>query len=45
MPKPAPAVGEQFVVGEQRLEHVHLQLEPVGLLGIDGEMDVGLATP
>ena len=44
-PEAAPAVGEQLVVGEQRLEHVHLQLEPVGFLGIDGEMDVGLAMP
>ena len=44
-PEPAPAVGEQLVVGEQRLEHVELQLEPVGFLGVDGEMDVGLAMP
>ena len=41
-PEPAPAIGEQLVVGEQRLEHVHLQLEPVGFLGVDREMDVGL---
>ena len=40
--EPAPAVREQRVVGEQRLEHVELELEPVGLLGVDGEMDVGL---
>ena len=45
MPKPPQPFGEQSVVGEQRLEHVHLQLEPVGLLGVDGEMDVGLRTP
>ena len=45
-PEPAPdrPLGEQLVVGEQRLEHVELQLEPVGLLGIDGEMDVGLGS-
>ena len=43
MPEPAPAVGEQAVVGEQRLEHVHLQLEPVRFLGVDGQMDVGRA--
>ena len=42
-PEPAPAIGEQRVVGEQRLEQVHRQLEPVGFLGVDGEMDVGLA--
>ena len=43
-PEAAPAVREQLVVGKQRLEHVHLQLEPVGFLGVDGEMDVGLGS-
>ena len=38
----APAVREQLVIGEQRLEHVELQLEPVGFLGVDGEVDVRL---
>ena len=42
-PEAAPAIGEQLVVGEQRLEHVELQLEPVGFLGVDGEMNVGRA--
>ena len=42
-PEPAPAVREQAVVGEQRLDHVQRQLEPVGFLGVDGEMDVGRA--
>ena len=37
-----PAVCEQLIVGDQRLDDVHRQLEPVGLLGVDGEMDVGL---
>ena len=40
-PEAAPAIGECFVVAEQRFKHVHLQLEPVGLLGIDGEADAG----
>ena len=39
---PVRAVGEQLVIGEQGLEHVHLEFEPVGFLGIDGEVDVGL---
>ena len=43
MPEPAPAVREQLVVREQRLEHVHLQLETVRLFGVDGEVNVGLA--
>ena len=41
--EPAPAVSEQPVLGGERLEHVHLQLEPVGFLGIDRQMDVGRA--
>ena len=39
-PEPLPTVGEQRIVGEQSFEHVHLQLETVGFLGVDGEMDV-----
>ena len=42
-PETAPAVREQRVIGKQRLEHVELELEPVGFFGVDGEMDVGLA--
>ena len=41
-PEATPAVGEQLVLGEQGLEHVHLEFEPVGLLGVNGEVDVGL---
>ena len=41
-PEPGPSVGEQFIVCEQRLKHVHLQFEPVRLLGVDGEMHFGL---
>ena len=41
-PETAPAVREQRVIGKQRLEHVELELEPVGFFGVDGQMDVGL---
>ena len=43
MPKPAPAVREQAVVGEQRLQHVHLEFEPIRLFRVDRQVDVGLA--
>ena len=44
-PEPAPAVREQLVIGKQRFEHVELEFEPVGLFGVDGEMDVGFRLP
>ena len=43
MSEPAPAIREQAVVGEQRLQHVHLELEPVRLFRVDRQVDVGLA--
>ena len=39
--EPAPVVREQLVVGDQRLEHIHLQFETFVLFRIDGEVDVG----
>ena len=40
-PEPAPSVCEQRIVGGERLDDVERQFEPIGLLGIDREMDVG----
>ena len=41
----AAAVGahEQRIVLRQRLDDIHRQLQPVGFLGIDGEVDVRIA--
>ena len=40
-PEAAPAFVKQFVVGKQGLEYVELEVEPVGFLRVDGEMDAG----
>ncbi len=42
-PAAGAAIGEQRVVGDQRLENVEREFEPLGLLGIDGEMDIRIA--
>ena len=31
---------EQLIVGEQRLEHIELQFEPIRFLGVDGEVHI-----
>ena len=41
--KPLPAAREQAVVGHQRLDDVQRQFQPLGLFGVDGEVDVGIA--
>ena len=40
-PEAAPAIGEQGIVGDQRLDDVERQFEAVGFLGVDRQMDVG----
>ena len=34
---------EQVVIARQGLDDVHRQFEPVGLFGVDGEVDIGIA--
>ena len=38
-----PAACKKRVVSDQRLDNVQRQFEPLGFLGIDGEMHVGIA--
>ena len=38
----APSGGEQLIIGEQRLEHIELQFEPIRFLGVDGEVHIRL---
>ena len=41
--KALPAGGEQVWIGDQVLDDVERQFQPLGLFGIDGEMDIGPA--
>ena len=41
--KALPAGAEQFIIARQFLDDIQRQLEPLGFLGIDREMNVGIA--
>ena len=44
-PVSAVSAGEQAVIGDQRLNDVEREFEPLGLFGVDREMNIGIARP